>query len=157
LIALALTVAVAFLQPAAPARGTTPKTASTTAAPQGARMIEKGDHSNIDDARQVLVRTDAEWSALWQQHAADRPKPTIDFSQEMVVGVFMGSRPNAGFSTTITLTTAANLALIVKYRETIPPRDAITAQVITAPYHLIAIPKAEVKDVKFEKVTAPSR
>ena len=28
----------------------------------------------------------------------DRPRPAVDFSKEMVVGVFMGSRPNAGFS-----------------------------------------------------------
>jgi len=57
------------------------------------RTIEKGDQSNVDDARQVLVRTDAEWTKLWQQHASDRPRPGIDFSKEMVVGVFMGSRP----------------------------------------------------------------
>ena len=34
------------------------------------RTIEKGDQSNIDEAKQVLVRTDAEWTKLWQQHAA---------------------------------------------------------------------------------------
>jgi hypothetical protein len=116
------------------------------------RTIEKGDQSNVDDAKQVLVRTDAEWTALWRQHAPDRPKPKIDFSKEMVVGVFMGSRPNAGFSTAVTMTTAANGALIVKYTETVPARGILSAQVLTFPYHLIAIPKADVKDVKFEKV-----
>ena len=42
--------------------------------------------------------------------------------------------------------------LVVRYRETIPSRDAVTAQILTFPYHLVAIPKADVKDVKFEKV-----
>ena len=115
------------------------------------RTIEKGDQSNVEDAKQVLVRTDAEWAKLWQQHSPDRLRPAVDFSKEMVVGVFMGSRPNAGFSTAVTMTTAANGALIVKYTETVPPRDALTAQVLTFPFHLVAIPKVDVKDVKFEK------
>ena len=116
------------------------------------RTIEKGDQSNVDDSRHVLVRTDAEWSRLWQQHATGRPKPSIDFSKEMVVGLFMGSRPTAGFSTAVVSTTAGNGALIVRYTETFPPPGGVTAQVLTFPYHLVAIPKTDVKDVKFEKV-----
>ena len=122
-----------------------------SAQPAPSRTIEKGDQSNIDSAKQVLVRTDAEWTALWRQHSPDRPKPKVDFSKEMVVGLFMGSRSNAGFSTAVTTTTAANGALIVKYTETIPAPGAITAQVLTFPYHLVAIPKSDAKDVKFEK------
>lgn len=115
------------------------------------RTIEKGDQSNVEDATQVLVRTDAEWTALWNRHNPDKPKPKVDFSKEMVVGLFMGSRPNAGYSTAVTMTTAANGTLIVKYAETVPARGAITAQILTFPYHLVAMPKADVKDVKFEK------
>jgi hypothetical protein len=125
---------------------------SAQAGPPPSRTIEKGDQSNIDAAKQVLVRTDAEWTALWRQHSPDRPKPKVDFSKEMVIGLFMGSRSNAGFSTAVTTTTAANGALIVKYTETIPAQGAITAQILTFPYHLVAIPRSDVKDVKFEKV-----
>ena len=115
------------------------------------RTIEKGDQSNVEDATQVLVRTDAEWTALWNRHSPDRPKPKMDFSKEMVVGVFMGSRPNAGFSTTVVSTTAGNGALIVRYTEKMPAARAVSAQILTFPFHLVAIPKADVKDVKFEK------
>jgi hypothetical protein len=115
------------------------------------RTIEKGDQSNIDDAKRVLVRTDAEWQALWQQHAAGRPRPAVDFAKEMVVGLFMGSRPNAGFSTAVISATSGNGALIVRYTETMPSAGAITAQILTFPFHLVAIPKAAVTDVKFEK------
>ncbi|MGH9139616.1 MAG: protease complex subunit PrcB family protein [Vicinamibacterales bacterium] len=116
------------------------------------RTIEKGDQSNIDDARQVLVRTEAEWARLWQQHAANRPRPAVDFSKEMVVGLFMGSRPNAGFSTAVISATAGNGALIVRYSETIPAPGRVAAQVLTFPFDLVSIPKATVTDVKFEKV-----
>ena len=115
------------------------------------RTIDKGDQSNIDEARRVLVRTEAEWTTLWQQHHPGTPRPAVDFSKEMVVGVFMGSRPNAGFSTTILSATAGNGALMVRYTEKVPAPGSISAQILTFPYHLVAIPKAAVTDVKFEK------
>jgi hypothetical protein len=120
--------------------------------PPEPRTIEKGDQSNVEDAKQVLARSGAELRVLWQQHAPDRPAPSIDFSKEMVVAVFMGSRPNAGFSTAIVSATAAAGVLIVRYSETRPKPGAIAAQVLTFPYHIVAIPKADVRDVKFEKV-----
>jgi len=137
MIVLAFTLAVAIMQP------------PPSPAP---RTIEKGDQSNIENARQVLVRTDAELRQLWQQHAPQRPMPKVDFSREMVVAVFMGSRPNAGFSTAIVSATAANGALMVRYDENRPPAGSVSAQILTFPYHLVAIPRADVKDVKFEKV-----
>jgi len=120
--------------------------------PAGApRTIEKGDQSNVDDAKQVLVRTEAEWTKLWTQHNPDRPRPSVDFSKEMVVAVFMGSRPNAGFSTSIVSATAGNGALIVRYTEKMPGAGTVSAQILTFPFHLVAIPKADVKDIRFEK------
>ena len=116
------------------------------------RTIEKGDQSNVDETKQVLVRTEAEWTKLWQQHATNRPRPAVDFTKEMVVGLFMGSRPTAGFSTAVVSATAGNGALIVRYSETMPGAKSVSAQILTFPYHLVAIPKAAVTDVKFEKV-----
>jgi hypothetical protein len=115
------------------------------------RTIEKGDQSNIESPMQSVVRTDAEWSALWRKHAMGREKPNVDFSKEIVVAVFMGSRPNAGFSTTILSTLAVKGVLVVRYRETTPRPGALTAQILTFPYHIVAIPKVEVSDVRFQK------
>jgi hypothetical protein len=122
---------------------------TTPAAP---RTIEKGDQSNIEDATQKVIQTDAEWAALWRRHAPDRPMPKVNFAREMVIGVFMGSRSNAGFSTEVISAVAVKGVLVVQYRETIPSRGAITAQVLTFPYHLVAIPKAPVTETKFDKV-----
>ena len=127
-------------------------TTMTQASGSGPRTVEKGDQSGIEDARQVLVRTDAEWTQLYRQHNFDKPAPKIDFSKEMIVAVFMGSRPTAGFSTAIVTATAAKGALIVRYSESRPSPGTITAQVLTFPYHIAAIPNADVKDVKFEKI-----
>jgi hypothetical protein len=149
MIALAIALAAMLAQPP----GARDPSAMMLEAPT-TRTIEKGDQSSVEDARQVLVRSDAELRQLWRQHAPDRPVPKVDFSREMVVGVFMGSRPNAGFSTAIVSATAANGALMVRYSETQPSAGSVSAQILTFPYHLVAIPRADVKNVKFEKVTA---
>lgn len=119
--------------------------------PSAPRTVEKGDQSNIDDAKQLVVRDAAEWRKLWQQHAPDRPLPKIDFGKESVVAVFMGSRNTAGYSIAVVSTTEGGGALIVKYRETRPPAGGVTAQVLTFPYHIVAIPKVSAANVKFEK------
>jgi len=117
------------------------------------RTIEKGDQSNIESPMQAIARTQPEWEALYRKHNYDRQPPKVDFSKEMVVAVFMGSRPNAGFSTTILSSLTVNGVLVVRYKETMPRPGTVSAQVLTFPYHIVAIPKADVTDVKFEKVT----
>jgi hypothetical protein len=149
MIALGLALTALLLQPPRPGGLANPGEMMLES--PNTRTIEKGDQSNIDEARRVVVRNDAEWTTLWKQHHPDKPRPAVDFSKEMIVGVFMGSRPNAGFSTTILSATAANGALIVRYAEKVPAPGSISAQILTFPYHLVAIPKAAVTDVKFDK------
>jgi hypothetical protein len=121
--------------------------------PQGAsmRLLDRGTHSNIDDARQVVVRTAADWGALWKQHAPGLPMPEVDFAREAVAGVFLGTRPTGGFGVEIVGAAQKTGSMLVQYRETRPGPDAITTQVITSPFHLVAVPRID-GDVKFEKV-----
>jgi hypothetical protein len=115
------------------------------------RVLEKGDQSNVDEARQVALRTAAEWKTLWRQHSPDREQPRVDFGRDMVVGVFLGSRTTAGFSVEIVSALVEQGALVVRFRETRPQSDRIAAQVITSPYHLVAVPRHS-GEVKFEKL-----
>ena len=114
------------------------------------RALDKGDQSNMDDVRQSVARTPAEWNTLWRQHAPDRTQPKVDFAREMVVGVFMGSRPTAGFAVEIFGTRDEGGMLVVQYRETRPARGMVSAQVITSAYHIVALPTRS-GDVKFER------
>jgi hypothetical protein len=114
------------------------------------RSLDKGSHSDVSAARQATVRDREEWASLWRAHGSSRPLPGVDFSREMVVGVFLGSRPNAGFAVEIVGYREAGDAVVVQYREITPAPDAITAQVIVSPYDMVAIPK-RAGSVTFEK------
>jgi hypothetical protein len=116
------------------------------------RVLDTGARSQIMSAREVVVRTAPEWDALWRSHLPSRQPAAVDFSKEMIVGVFLGSRPTPGYGVTIVSAVEEGNMLRVRYRETLPSPDAISAQVITFPYQIVAIPKSAATDVKFEKV-----
>jgi hypothetical protein len=123
-----------------------------TQTPSPLRTLGKGPMSGIAAARQVTVRTASEWAALWQEHTPDgAPPPPVDFAREMVLGVFLGSRPTAGYGVEIIRTVGAPDGVVVQYVETRPRNDAVTAQILTAPFHLVALPR-DPRDVRFEKV-----
>ena len=135
MMVLTLTLVAALLQgaPGSPK----PSIPMLTTVP-AMKTIDKGDHSNMDDAKQAAVKTVEAWKQLWQQHSPDRPLPAVDFTKEMVVGAFMGSRPSAGYTLEIVSAIEASGTLVVRYREASPSRGTMTAQVITSPYHLVA-------------------
>jgi hypothetical protein len=117
--------------------------------------VAQGTDSQITDPRQVVVRTEEEWRSLWAAHSP-RPVPPINFSRAVVVGLFLGSRPTAGFRVEITGATLQGEQAIVRFVEYRPAPDAILAQVLTSPFHLVTLP-AEVRIVRFERVERPSR
>jgi hypothetical protein len=119
-------------------------------APANIRTVVKGPTSGIHLAKQVVVRSAEEWQELWRAHGASGQDPAIDFSREMVVGVFGGERPTSGYGVEIVRTLEAIGTLIVDYVETRPAADAITAQIVTSPYHLVAVPKHD-GEVRFQK------
>lgn len=117
------------------------------AAMQGAATpivsVARGDMSAIDEPRQVVARTIAEWDALWKAHGSSQPLPTIDMTRQMVVAVFLGTRSTAGYAAEVLQVREDGGALVVEWRERRPPAGAITAQVLTAPYHIVTVPRRE--------------
>jgi len=69
---------------------------ATTTTTATMKTVDKGPMSGMDAPRQATVHTPAEFATLWKSHAADRKMPDVDFTKNMVVGIFLGSRPTAG-------------------------------------------------------------
>jgi hypothetical protein len=140
-VTLALSLfAAAFVCGCAPA-------ASLAQTPVSFTTIQKGIYSGVREPLQVVIRSQQEWAALWSRHASGRhpaaPPPDIDFSAEMVVGLFLGEKSTGGYSVEITTAELAGSRLHVYYRERSPARDALVTQVMTQPHHLIRLPKSE--------------
>jgi hypothetical protein len=119
--------------------------------------LARGGASRVVEPKEVVVRTAPEWEALWRAHAgSDTGRPAVEFPAQMVVGVFLGARQTGGYAVTITGVTLEDGTLVVRYAETAPGPDAIVAQVLTAPYHLVRVDRVE-GPVRFERTLTVKR
>ena len=112
-----------------------------TGAPPPLETIARGGLSGIERPREVVIRNDADWRALWRQHASDEPLPPVDFSTRTVVAVFLGSRTTAGYAVEIVRIDREKAAATVHVRESRPQPDQMVAQVITSPFHIVSAPR----------------
>lgn len=125
---------------AAAGAGHAAKSASTAALPL--RPVAQGAHSSINERRQRVVRTAAEWNKLWAEHSAlssDKTPPAVDFSKEMVLAVFLGTRTSGGYSVKITDARVVGRKLVVSAQETAPGPGRIRSHVITTPFAMAAV------------------
>ena len=142
--AIVLAFAIASLDDArdAPSQGRGAQATTMT-------VVAGGSNSGVTEPKQVVVRTAAEWNALWKTHAAEEPAPAIDFSKELVAAVFLGTRPTGGFRVEIIGARLAGEELIVEYEERRPAAGAIVTQALTTPFHIVRVSQHE-GPVRFE-------
>jgi len=103
------------------------------------KTLESGTQSDIEQPREAVARTAEEWKALCTAHQGGRPCPRVDIARATVIGVFLGTRPTAGFSVEIARIDRDGDALVVTYREHAPAADQMVAQMITMPFQLVTI------------------
>ena len=115
--------------------------ATTLTAQMSFTSIAKGDMSGQQEARQVTVRSDAEWAALWKDHSPKEKPPAVDFAKNMVVGIFLGSKPSVGHEVEVVGVRTQQKDLIVEYVQRQPAPGTMAAQILTEPYHLVSVPK----------------
>ena len=111
-----------------------------------------GQGSAIEEERQVVVRTDAQWKALWAKHAPGQKTPFVDFAKSTVIAVFLGTRNTGGYRAMITEIERHGSDLVVTWQEEKPSPDLMVTQALTSPFHIVRIDKTT-DPVKFAKAT----
>lgn len=113
--------------------------------------VAQGTTSRAQTAQHVVLRTEAAWDALWREQLPTQPRPSVDFDESAVLGVFLGPRPTAGYRAEIRSVTREGDLVVVAYAEHPPPPGTFSAQVVTSPFHLVRVP-ADVSSVLFRQV-----
>lgn len=111
---------------------------SIQASPIPFKTVATGATSQIETSRTAVVRTSADWAALWKEHGGAGTPQTIDFNQMMIVAVFAGTRPTAGESVEITRIQERDGEIVVTYLARGPRPDEMVAQMLTQPFHIVS-------------------
>ncbi|MGI9035495.1 MAG: protease complex subunit PrcB family protein [Pyrinomonadaceae bacterium] len=109
------------------------------------KILLEGSQSKVETPF-LFVARDAETYALMRGLVEGLPSSsTIDFSKTAVVAAFAGMRNTGGWSVTV-----RRLADKTIIDLNAPPRGAMTAQIITYPFQIAAVPLDENQALKIE-------
>lgn len=104
--------------------------------------LDQTSYSAIDRPLLAVARDQNAWSDLWRTHtrqfAPAPPQPSVDFSRQMVIGVFMGTKSNGCYGIQVKEITVDQGVMEVRYQEEVPGPQSICSQALTAPSHLVA-------------------
>jgi len=107
--------------------------------------LAKGFVSGMHEPAQIVIRSRDAWAAVWGRHTRAQVQPPsappVDFSRDMVVGIFMGQRGTGGYEIEITRVERADSQLRVYQRSRDPEPGAMVIQMLTQPYHVIKLPR----------------
>ena len=117
--------------------------------------VAKGHRSGVTEPLQIVVRSQAEWVALWRRHANElnSTPPKVHFDREIVIGVFLGQKPTGGYDTAIVRAEKSADALVIYYEEKTPAPGSIVIQVLEQPYHIVRMNRDVGSMVTFRRVS----
>jgi hypothetical protein len=107
--------------------------------------VSHQSHSYIDQQRFVVISDASAWAALWEEHhrgiSPTPALPDVDFSENIVIGVYLGIRPNGCYGVGIDRIYRSGETNIVEYTERTPSENDICTMALVSPSHLVTIPK----------------
>ncbi len=106
-------------------------------------MLGQGGQSSAQNLQFHIATTQTKLSGLWGQghaHLMRQPAgPSVDFSRESVVGIFLGTKPTGGYSLEVTSVEALSDGLRVNVSIRNPAAGSITTQALTSPWVLVRV------------------
>ena len=111
------------------------------------RTIAKGAFSGYQQPAHLVITNETQWAEVWKKHSAQekpaRPLPKVDFDKETVLFVALGQKTSGGHSVEISRIAdiAGKTAVFLSSRA--PKPGGIQLQSLTAPFHIVAVPKVK--------------
>jgi len=118
-------------------------------------VVDTGRTSGIREPTQVIVRDAGAWTVLWRAHAGatGRPAPAVDFTRDMVIGVFAGESTARTLAISRIVHESDGLVLWYVLRDTGPLSDG---QGLTkaSPFQIVRLARLAVP-VRFLRAKTP--
>jgi len=111
------------------------------------RTLDRQRYSGISNAQSLTINDTLQWQEFWSAHFDNNvdplyslpfPAPEVDFSNQMVIGVFLGTK--SCYAVDIeNVDLIAEKKIVVSYRENAPAQSALCKDSHYAPGHLIVV------------------
>lgn len=124
------------------------------------QTIEKSYDSGIDEELIEVYRSREHFDAFWRRNKSNQSKlgkvPDVDFTSQMVVAVYWGTKNSGGYDLEITSINQdeERNVLVVTYLTASPPPGAMLTMALTQPHHIITLDASD-KTVVFEGSARP--
>jgi hypothetical protein len=106
-------------------------------------FLDSRDDSRIDTPQNLIVKDPSSWAVVWERHTGGKEKaPEIDFTQQMVIGVFLGQQ-TACYATEIVSIDASGGTLNVTRRDQVPGPATLCAAVVASRAQLVVLPRSD--------------
>jgi hypothetical protein len=116
------------------------------------KLIDQGFYSGVSSSRNVVIKDQASWMGLWQEHNKSNANiPNVDFSKNMIVGLFMGQRPSGCYAIEDVTVWRAAGKIQLTHHNLNPGPTIDCAMSLSAPFKLIEIPRSE-EMVEFQSI-----
>ncbi len=107
--------------------------------------IAVGSRSGIQTPTQVVARTSSEWSTLWRRHTAEQQSvpapPPVNFSQDMVIGVFAGEVNENDRVAILSTFRHRNRLIVIVHIGGIQRGPAADGSKTATPFHIVRLPR----------------
>jgi hypothetical protein len=113
----------------------------------------KGSQCRLKGGRTV-IRNENDWNKLWKETSTE-PLPSVNFAENMVVGLCIGPYPTGGYVVDITGYREEAGKLLIDYLVKVPGDEAVTTQGWTHPWAMLVIAQSELEIVFRHVGSAP--
>lgn len=112
--------------------------------------IAQGGFSGVEEEGCQVIRSQVEWTEVWNNINQGSELPEIDFSQYMLIAAFMGEQPTTGYSIEVSQAFYYQDKLMVTIIKKQPAKDAMVGEALTQPYHIVKVEQSD-KEVVFQE------
>lgn len=120
---------------------------NVTVAKVAFQTLDARSYSSISTAQNLLIKDEASWAKLWTEHVSNMmpapPMPSVDFSKNMVLALFMGQKPNGCYGMNVVNVWRADGKLSVAIHRSVPVEASICTMALTSPAELIQLARTD--------------
>jgi hypothetical protein len=119
------------------------------------RALDATQDSGVLAKREVVVKDQDSWAALWAEHGKGRALPAVDFSRQMVIGVFAGQLYSPCYNMHIQSITSDQSRVTVHYVIVPPAAGVMCVATVASMAQVVAIDRTSLPVVFTSETLAP--